>query len=118
MFNKYGLKGSSGLGKEYGNNNIFHITGSYGINKENQVFVKAFYKANFKSYRLYKTKIFHYQSWVRIEKEELIKKGGEIITCCKCNNPAVSLDHHYPYMIDFNLCKKHFKGKKKNYEKA
>ncbi|GAG11758.1 unnamed protein product, partial [marine sediment metagenome] len=31
----------------------------------------------------------------------------EIITCIYCDEPAMQLDHHWPYCSDYNLCAFH-----------
>lgn len=112
-FNKYGLKGSSGLGKEYGlSEQILHISANYGINNDNEVFVKCFFDGGFNNYNNKETEVFYCESWSRMDKKEAIQDHFEIIKCCKCDSPAVSLDHHWPYYSDHNLCKKHFENRK------
>lgn len=47
--------------------------------------------------------------WNRISKEIAERDGMKIITCCKCNKPAVQLDHLWPYYDDQCLCEDHNK---------
>lgn len=114
MFNKYGLSGSSGLSKEYGlDSQIIHIAANYGVNEDDEVFVECYYNNYFDKHRPNQSKKYKYDHWTRMKKDYAIKRGYRIIKCCKCGEIAVSLDHHYPYYIDGNLCKLHNKRARK-----
>jgi hypothetical protein len=108
MFNDYGLKGNSGLTKEYGiDSQIVHVNAPFGINNENEVFVDAFYDGYFEKHKPYQTKKYKYDSYCRMARSEAIKKGYNIIKCFHCNKDAVRLSHSYPYIIEDNACKEH-----------
>ena len=89
---KYGLTGNSGL-TGWG-----HVSASYDCN--GMVFVETD------------------DYWKRMPKEEAEKQGLKIITCSYCDKPAVSLDHHYPYMADQNLCAEHYEAIVKKRDRA
>ena len=44
--------------------------------------------------------------WQRVKKSE-VTPGMNIVKCRLCDKPAVSLDHYYPYDIQFNRCEDH-----------
>lgn len=82
----FGIVGNSGLtGASSG---ILHISANYDSN--GMVFIE---------WR---------DGWKRVKKETAKKHGYRPIQCAMCTKPAVSLDHHYPYMSDMNRCKKHY----------
>lgn len=83
QFGKYGLTGDSGFIGDC------HFSAPYDCN--GMVFVE------------------HDNWWKRMDKKEAKKKGLKIIKCEYCDKPAVSLDHHWPYMSDTTVCAKHFK---------
>jgi hypothetical protein len=47
-------------------------------------------------------------TWKRVPVSKAIEKKMQIITCCKCKDPAVALDHHFPYDNYHNRCAKHW----------
>ena len=84
---KYGITGNTGLGV----GGFFHVSASYDSN--GMVFVACEEDM---------------MDWKRVPLEEAKEKNLQIINCCMCNKPAVSLDHHYPYLIDDNRCVEHY----------
>ncbi len=81
-FGKYGLTGDSGI--------IDHVHFSANYDCNGKVFVE------------------HEGHWKRVTKTKAAKKGLKIIKCVYCDNPAVSLDHLWPYCNDHTVCKNHF----------
>lgn len=45
--------------------------------------------------------------WERVTLEQAIKQKSKIITCSYCQNPAISLDHFWPYHSEMNYCADH-----------
>lgn len=45
--------------------------------------------------------------WERVTLEQAIKEGKKIIKCSYCQNPAISLDHFWPYHSEMNYCAEH-----------
>ena len=87
---EYGIRGRTGLtGNKEG---IFHISANYDSN--GKVFV---YDGDY--------------GWRRTTLKQAKKRKLSIIQCARCKSPAISLDHHYPYMSDMSRCKKHMETK-------
>ena len=84
-----GLKGNSGLILDDNGKVIMHINAPYDNN--GMVFVYT----------------EDHMLWERMSLKQAKKEKREIITCCQCDKPATSLDHHYPYMTGRNLCDDH-----------
>lgn len=91
-FKPFLLKGNSGLGVSP---LFFHVSAPYDCN--GKVFVKS---------KLTDDAGESVDSWTCVDKKDA--KGKEIIPCCKCKRPAVTLDHHRPYDNQDNLCKEHY----------
>ena len=83
------LKGNSGLILDDNDKMIMHINAPYDNN--GMVFVHT----------------EDHMWWERMSLKQAKKEKREIITCCQCDKPATSLDHHYPWMIGQNLCDDH-----------
>ena len=45
--------------------------------------------------------------WERVTKFDAKRYKRRVITCYVCENPAVRLDHLYPYHAEMNACKEH-----------
>ncbi len=85
-----GLKGNSG---------VFpggHISMNYSNN--GMVFIES--KINVEGNLL--------DSWDRIPIENLTPEH-KIIKCYRCEKPAITLDHYYPFMNDRTFCEDHEK---------
>lgn len=88
------IKGNTGLGVE----GFFHVSASYSSN--GKVFVDWEFR-----HKCDNGKIEKYSRWKRMTLARAKKENRSIIMCAKCKiNPAISLDHHYPWMNDYNLC--------------
>jgi len=101
QISKHGLTGNTGLGV----GGFFHVSMPYDSN--GKVFVVVKLKEKLPSGRFYT-----HESWKRVD----IKKAKEadIIRCAFCNNPAVRLDHLWPYYCETNSCEKHLNEFKKH----
>ena len=98
---KHGLTGNSGLGV----GGFFHISMPYDC--DGKVFVKWTYKR-----RLPNGKIEKMDSWKRVDKNKA--KDEDIIRCFFCHNPAVRLDHLWPYYTEMDSCEEHLEEFKKH----
>lgn len=45
--------------------------------------------------------------WFRCKEEEAIQNNYHIIRCNYCQKPAVTLDHSYPYQMEYTACAEH-----------
>lgn len=45
--------------------------------------------------------------WKRTTEKQAKKRHLPIITCCQCDKPATTMDHHWPYMSGMTLCDDH-----------
>ena len=88
---KYGIKGITGIGVL---NGIFHLSAPYDSNGKIFVEMDDF-------------------TWERMTKAQAKRQKKTIIPCFMCKNPAVSLDHLYPYHQEMNRCAKHYSTKLK-----
>lgn len=86
VMGQYGIEGNTGL--TGATNGIFHISANYDSN--GKVFVDDD------------------MGWKRVTPLQAKKRKLHVITCAMCKKPAVSVDHHHPYMSDNNRCKKHW----------
>lgn len=86
---KEGLTGGSGFGVE-SLEGIWHLNANYAAT-EGHVFVE--------------TKDVEYIEWRRVKTEDA--KGHRIISCSYCKNPAISLDHSWPYLTEATYCADH-----------
>ena len=84
---EFGIKGNTGLGV----GGIFHVSAPYDSNE------KVFVRAKSKEYG---------EIWKRVDADKANKE--DVITCCMCDKPAVSLDHLWPYYHEMNRCADHF----------
>ena len=91
---KYGLKNNSGLGI----GGFFHVSMPYDAGKG--VFVEKMDK----EWGL---------TWERMSLSKAKRLKKTIITCVMCNKPAISLSHCWPYIQDFDRCKKHYNSEYK-----
>lgn len=82
-----GLKGNSGLIYNDAGEMVMHISAPYDNN--GLLFAEGEPNSGM---------------WERVTPEEVKKRGMHIITCCQCENPATSVDHHCPYYSGQNLC--------------
>ena len=85
-----GLAGNSGLGAEYHNAEVFHVSAPFSNN--GMVFVDV---DDGKC------------DWKRVPEAEA--DPAKIIRCSEpgCEKPAVMLDHFYPYHSENNRCEGH-----------
>lgn len=83
---KFGIKGNTGLGID-GN---FHVSLPYDCNG------KAFVRLHDAEWG---------ETWVRVPLGEA--DPDSIIRCYMCDNPAVCLDHLWPYYAEMNRCEDH-----------
>ena len=44
--------------------------------------------------------------WIRMKKTD-IEPTDRVVRCRQCDNPAISIDHSYPYYSDGNYCEDH-----------
>lgn len=84
---KYGIKGNTGLGV----GGMFHVSAPYDSN--GKVFIRV-----------------KHPEWHEVWKRVAAKKADpkDIIRCCMCDQPAVSLDHLWPYHSEMTRCAEHF----------
>ena len=102
---KYGITGNTGLGI----GGLFHVSMPYDSN--GKVFIVQKLEE-----KLSDGRIGHYESWKRVDKDKV--GNNEIIKCSFCNEPAVRLDHLWPYYNEMNACEKHLdEFKKYSYNK-
>ena len=101
---KHGLIGNTGLGV----GGFFHVSMPYDSNGKVFVVVKS-------KEKLPSGKFYTHESWKRVDIKKA--KEGNIIRCAFCNNPAVKLDHLWPYYCEMNACKKHLDDFKKYLDK-
>lgn len=91
-FDEYGNTGNTGLtGNKSG---IIHVNTNYSATKD-MVFVD---NSDMEE---------GYPGWERITKEAAKIDKREIIKCYYCSEPAVSLDHSWPYLVSYTVCKEH-----------
>ncbi len=91
---KRGLSGQSGFVSR-----SFHISMPYGA-ADDEVFIWYYPKGD-------------NHIWRRRVKASTVERRGwqkRVLKCVKCGKPATKIDHHWPYMSDYNLCDEH--GKK------
>lgn len=100
---KYGIKGSTGLGVE----GFFHVSAPYDSN--GKVFVHYTYKR--KLVQDGKVITEETDSWKRMTLARAKREKRPIIRCSMCKEPAVSLDHMWPYDILYNRCAEHYNSK-------
>ena len=100
---KYGITGNTGLGV----GGLFHISAPYSIGITDKVFVEHRYRNNGTGDT--------WDSWKRMTLIRAYKENKRIITCSRCARPAVSLDHHWPHMNDYNVCAVHHAKDVKKY---
>lgn len=87
---KYGLTGSSGrIGG-------IRLAMPYGANK-GIVFVEDEHA--------------EWGAWCRMTLRRAQREKRTIIPCSRCDKPAVSLDHYWPYYNDFTRCEDHYDEK-------
>jgi len=98
QFTKYGLTGRSGF--IITKNGLIHISSHYGITRKDMCFVEYEFKD--------KDSEYSHLSWKRMTIKKALKDNCKIITCSKCNKYAVTIDHHFPYFDNYNMCKEHF----------
>lgn len=97
LISNIGLTGNSGIISPN-----FHVAMSYDSNK------KVFVNWKFR-HKKDNGKIEEYLGWKRMTLARALKEKRTIIKCCHCKNPAIRLDHYYPYMLDMNACADHLK---------
>lgn len=90
---KDGLTGDSGLGVA----GFFHVTANYAAGEGN-----CFVRREDAEYG---------DIWERLPLKQAQDERLEIISCAQCDKPAISLDHHWPYMSDYNYCEDHRRRK-------
>ena len=101
---KHGLTGNTGLGV----GGFFHVSMPYDSNGKVFVVVKS-------KEKLPSGKFYTHESWKRVDAKKA--KDADIIRCAFCNNPAVKLDHLWPYYCEMNACEKHLEEFKKYLDK-
>lgn len=106
---KYGITGSTGLGVS----GFFHVSAPYDCN--GKVFVEWEYVSTLTNNETPEVKIEKWDGWKRMTMKRALKENRKIILCCQCNEPAVSLDHFYPYMSNRNFCQKHHEAMVKSF---
>ena len=100
ILGKHGITGTMGLGVE----GFFHLSAPYDSN--GLVFVE--YNFRYKYEKNGKTRIEVQPGWKRMTLKRAKREKRNIIRCCVCDKPAVSLDHLWPYDSYRNRCKKHY----------
>lgn len=100
---KHGIKGNTGLGVA----GFFHLSAPYDSN--GKVFVQYTYRRNFLQDGVVLTE--EMDSWKRMTLARAKREKRAIIPCSMCKNPAVSLDHLWPYDILYNRCAEHYNSK-------
>jgi hypothetical protein len=87
-FNPNGLDGSSGvIGRGV------HVSAQYGARK-GEVFIEDMFDDG----------DMRFLSWRRVRRVWAKRHTCRVIRCRVCGNPAVSIDHHFPYYSTMNRC--------------
>jgi hypothetical protein len=83
-----------------------HISAPYSSN--GFVFVQWTYRRRYEDDKG-RNRIEKMHSWKRMTLKRAQREMRWIIPCSDvdCKKPAVSLDHHWPYMSDYSLCQEH-----------
>ena len=91
-----GLSGNTGLVYDDAGHLVMHINASYDAN--GMVFVEGHYRDAFGS---------EWDSWPRMPMEQAKTEQRRVIGCYCCGEPAVLLDHSWPWMTEMCRCEEH-----------